>query len=56
MHIYKELVELFLPEDILKYFDVAEFKKKGVDIRIFLEEKKDPPEEYKNTHIKTNIK
>ena len=54
MSIYKELVELLLPEDILKYFDVTEFKKEGIDLRIFLEEKKDPPEEHKNKHIRAN--
>jgi hypothetical protein len=52
--IYKELVELLLPEDILKHFDVIEFKKEGIDLRIFLEEKKDPPEEHKNKHIRAN--
>ena len=53
MSIYKELVGILLPKDILKYFDVTEFKKEGVDLRIFLEEKK-PPEEYKNKHIRAN--
>jgi hypothetical protein len=50
--IYKELVDLILPGDILKYFDVIEFKKEAVELRIFLEEKKDPPE--KNTKTNTS--
>jgi hypothetical protein len=52
--IYKELVGILLPKDILKYFDVIEFKKEAVELRIFLEEKKDSPEEHKKKHIRAN--
>ena len=52
MSIYKELVGILLPKDILKYFDVIEFKKEAVELRIFLEEKKDSPEEHKKKHIR----
>ena len=54
MSIHKELVELLLPKDILKYFDVIEFKKEGINLRVFLEDKKEPLEEYKNKHIRAN--
>ena len=54
MSICKELVELLLPEDILQYFELVDFKKEAVELRIFFEEKKDPPEEYKNKHIRAN--
>ena len=54
MSIYKELVGILLPKDILKYFDVIEFKKEAVELRIFLEEKKDSPEEHKKKHIRVN--
>jgi hypothetical protein len=52
--IYKELVRILLPKDILKYFDVIEFKKKAVELRILLEEKKDSPKEHKKKHIRAN--
>jgi hypothetical protein len=52
--IHKELVGILLPKDILKYFDVIEFKKEAVEVRIFLEEKKDSPEKHKKKHIRVN--
>jgi len=52
--IYKELVELLLPEDILNHFDVTDFKKEGIELRIYLEEKNIPPEEYKDQHIRAS--
>jgi hypothetical protein len=38
----------------LKYFYVIESKKEAVELRIFLEEKKDSPEEDKKKHIRAN--
>ncbi len=40
------LLSLFLPEGILDYFDILDFKKEGESITLFLQEKHIPPEEY----------
>ncbi len=54
MDIYKELVELLLPEDLLKNFELIDLKKEGIHLRIYLEERKTPPEGYSNQTIRTN--
>lgn len=49
----KKILELFLPEGILEWFEIAGGDKKENDLRIILEEKNTPPlrEELKNKKI-----
>ncbi len=42
------LLSLFLPEGILDYFDILDFKKDGDSLTLFLQEKNIPPEEYED--------
>ena len=55
------LLSLFLPEGLLTYFDVVGFDKKPIKdplyvnrLIIYLEEKKEIPEAYKNHHYKAS--
>ena len=54
MDIYRDLVEVLLPEDILKHFELTDFKQVGIELKIYLEEKNIPPEKYKDVHIRAN--
>jgi len=54
MSIYKELVELLLPEDLLNNFEIVDLKKEGIYLRIYLEEKKNKPEGYDSQTIRAN--
>jgi hypothetical protein len=44
---YRSLIELFLPEGILEYFELVNGTKDSEGFKISLEEKNIPPEEYK---------
>jgi len=54
MDIYRDLVEVLLPEELLKHFDLTDFKQVGIELKIYLEEKNIPPEKYKDVHIRAN--
>jgi hypothetical protein len=54
MSIHKEFVSSFLPKDILTYFDLIDFQKKGNQLRVYLTEKIDTPIEHQNEHIQAN--
>ena len=54
MDIYKGLVEALLPEAILVDFDLIDFKQEKTELKIYLEEKKIVPKEYKDVHIRAN--
>jgi hypothetical protein len=54
MTIYKEFAELLLPEGLLTYYDLIDFKKSDEILKIHLEEKKDIPIEYKNKSYRLN--
>ena len=45
------VLELFLPEGTLDWFDAIKGEKTETEVRITLEEKNNPPEEYKNKKI-----
>ena len=49
--INKTALELFLPEGALEWFDIKECHKDEENIYITLEEKIEPPDEYKNKKI-----
>lgn len=54
MTIYKDLVELLLPEGVLEYFEVTAIKKEGKHLRIHLEERDNIPEEYSTERYRSN--
>jgi len=54
MTIYKELVELLLPEGILEYFEVVSIEKDSNQLRIYLEERDNIPEEYLKERYRSN--
>ena len=54
MMIYKDLVELLLPEGVLDYFEVITIKKEGSHLRIYLEERDNIPEEYSKERYRSN--
>lgn len=54
MTIYKELVELLLPEGVLEYFEVISIEKESNQLRIYLEERDNIPEEYTNERYRSN--
>jgi hypothetical protein len=54
MSIYKELLELFLPEGVLEYFEVMSFNRDGEQLRIYLEERDHIPEEYSTERYRSN--
>ncbi len=43
-----DLLKLFLPEGLLDYFDITDFKKAGESITIYIKELDIPPIEYKD--------
>jgi hypothetical protein len=45
---YRQLVEMMLPEGTLHYFDLIRVYKDHEGLKLYLEEKNLPPEEYKN--------
>ena len=54
MTIYKDLVELLLPEGVLEYFEVTAIEKQGKHLRIHLEERDNIPEEYSAERYRSN--
>lgn len=54
MTIYKDLLELFLPEGVLEYFEVMTFSKEGEQLRIYLEERNNIPKEYLSKRYRSN--
>lgn len=54
MSIYKELVDLLLPDGVLEYFEVHSFKKDADQLRIYLEERDNIPEEYSKERYRSN--
>jgi len=54
MDIYKELVQSFLPEGILTYFDLTDLEKEGEHLRLYLREKDMVPEVYKDIPHRSN--
>lgn len=57
----QQLIELILPEGILKHFDITDFKQDASDqslytkhLTIFLEEKKEIPDEYSGYDYKAS--
>ncbi|NOQ70853.1 MAG: hypothetical protein GQ574_02560 [Crocinitomix sp.] len=54
MSIYKEFAQALLPDGILDYCDLTDFKKKGNALLIFLEEKPVIPSEYKDESYRLN--
>lgn len=54
MSLYKELVSYLLPEGVLDYFELADVNKEGEHLHIYLEEKDEIPEEYKNQAYRSN--
>lgn len=54
MTIYKELVELLLPEGVLEYFEVISIEKDSNQLRIYLEERNNIPEEYAKERYRSN--
>lgn len=54
MTIYKEFAELLLPEGLLTYYDLIDFKKSDEIVKIHLEEKKEIPIEYKDKSYRLN--
>ncbi len=54
MTIYKELVELLLPEGVLEYFEVISIKKESNQLRIYLEERDNIPEQYSKELYRRN--
>lgn len=55
MDIYKELVSELLPEGILTYFDITALTQQETHtLKIHLEEKNIPPEEYQKVAIRAN--
>lgn len=47
MNIYKDFAQVLLPEGILDYYELTDFKKEENSLLIFLEEKAEIPPEYK---------
>jgi hypothetical protein len=45
------LLEMILPEGLLKYFDVSKFKKEEASYRIYLSEKNIPPIEFSSDKL-----
>ncbi len=43
-----DLLQLFLPEGLLDYFDITDFQKVGESITIYIKERNIPPLEYKD--------
>jgi hypothetical protein len=54
MTIYKDLVELLLPDGVLEYFEVITIEKEGKHLRIHLEEGDNIPEEYSKERYRSN--
>ena len=54
MEIYRDLVELILPDGILDYFELKSFKKEGSLLHIYLEELDIIPEEYSKEAYRNN--
>ena len=54
MDIYKDLVNVLLPKDILEHFDLVGFDQTQGELKIHLEEKNITPHKYKNEHIRAN--
>jgi hypothetical protein len=54
MTLYKELVELLLPEGVLTYFEVSKLEKESNQLRIFIEERDTIPEEYSKERYRSN--
>ena len=54
MSIYKEFAELLLPDGILNYFELTDFKKEEGKMMIYLEEKSEIPSEYKKESYRLN--
>jgi hypothetical protein len=48
MRIYKDFAQALLPDGILDYYYLTDFKKKETSLCIYLEEKPDIPSEYKD--------
>lgn len=44
---YRQLVEMILPQGTLEYFDLVRVYKDREGLKIYLEEKNTPPEEYR---------
>jgi len=51
---YSALLSCFLPEGILDYFQVTHYEFTNTVFRIWLEEKKDLPEELKDLNVHSN--
>jgi len=47
----RSVLDLFLPESTLDWFDVVKGEKTKTEVRITLEEKNNPPEQYKNKKL-----
>ncbi len=54
MSLYKELVGYLLPTGVLDYFELVDVKKEGEHLHIYLEEKAEIPDEFKNQLHRSN--
>ena len=54
MSIYKEFVEAFMPDGMLKYFELVSFETVKDELHVFLEERDEIPQEYKSIHHRAN--
>ena len=54
MSVYKEFVKTFLPDGILEYFELVDFREERGQLRIYLEELDVIPEEYKVVDYRAN--
>ena len=54
MSLYKDLVSSMLPEGVLEYFELVDFKKESERYRLYLEEKQEVPDEFKDKKVRSN--
>jgi len=54
MDVYKEFVKSILPAGILDYFDLVSFDKQGESLHVYLEEQDLIPDQYKDSHYRSN--